>query len=206
MKAAETRRKDKVRWNSLPPTSSTMYRSVSAPSGDVEVTERVVVKAYGNVAPPHNLYPSASGMMTMLPVQQSSSSSSSSSSSQVVPINNSNSSPGGGLPDSSSGRDGGSARKRPGRKTRRPDGYGSSPDAYGNGFPTSLQFGWFLLSLFMFCVLPFLQPKRMMMMMVLTCCKGLMSDWVSLFSTGAIHEGNDVTCLFVSGDGASVCC
>ena len=142
MKAAETRRKDKVRWHSLPPTSSSMYRSVSAPSGDVEVTERVVVKAYGNVAPPHNLYPSSSGVTTMLPVQQSSSSSSSSSS-QVVPINNSSSSPGGGHPDSSSGRDGGSARKRPGRKTRRPDGYGSSPDAYGNGFPTSLQFGWF---------------------------------------------------------------
>jgi hypothetical protein len=64
-----------------------------------------------------------------------------------------------------------------------------------------------LLALFMLCVLPCLQPERTRMMMMLPFCKGLMSDWESLLlSTGAIHEGNGVTCLFVSGDGASVCC
>lgn len=127
MKPGE-RRKEKVRWHSVPPAAS-LYRSVSTPgsvygyeSVDTERREeRVVVKAYGCVPPPQYLYPG------ILPVQ-----------SQGVPI----SSPG------VAERDGGvSARKRPGRKARRADSHGSSPDTYGSGFPSFFQNGLSLVPL-----------------------------------------------------------
>jgi hypothetical protein len=78
--------------------------------------DRVVVKAYGNAAPP------SPQTVALLPAH---------SPSPVIPV--------AGI---SEARDvSSSGRKRPGRKTRRPDGYGGlSPE---NGFSSSFQIGKF---------------------------------------------------------------
>ncbi|KAG0589125.1 hypothetical protein KC19_2G292800 [Ceratodon purpureus] len=112
--------KDKVRCHSSASSFATsVYRSMSEPGFHMleperHREERVVVKAYGNVAPP------SPQNLGLLPAH---------SPSQVVPV--------AGILE---GRDvSGSGRKRPGRKTRRPEGHGGlSPE---NGFSTSFQIG-----------------------------------------------------------------
>lgn len=114
--------KDKVRCHSSASSFATsVHRSMSEPGFHMleperHREERVVVKAYGNVAPP------SPQNLGLLPAH---------SPSQVMPV--------AGILE---GRDvSGSGRKRPGRKTRRPEGYGGlSPD---NGFSTSFQIGRF---------------------------------------------------------------
>lgn len=114
--------KEKVRCHSSASSFATsVYRSMSEPGFHMleperHREERVVVKAHGNVAPP------SPQNLGLLPAH---------SPSQVVPV--------AGILE---GRDvSGSGRKRPGRKTRRSEGYGGlSPE---NGFSTSFQIGRF---------------------------------------------------------------
>lgn len=116
--------KEKVRCSSSSSSLTTsVYRSLSEPGFHMHEqserhreSERVVVKAYGNAAPPS---PQNLGLL---------------SPSQVMPIAGILE-PGRDVSGSSSGR------KRPGRKTRRPDAYGGlSPE---NGFSSSFQIGRF---------------------------------------------------------------
>lgn len=110
-----TYNRDKVRSHSSAPFfASSVYRSMSAPGLDTMEPERVVVRAYGNVAPP------SPQNRSLLPAH---------SPPQIVPT--------AGILE---GRDVSvSGRKRPGRKTRRPDVYGGlSPE---NGITTSFQIG-----------------------------------------------------------------
>lgn len=112
-----TYNRDKVRSHSSAPFfASSVYRSMSAPGLDTMEPERVVVRAYGNVAPP------SPQNRSLLPAH---------SPPQIVPT--------AGILE---GRDVSvSGRKRPGRKTRRPDVYGGlSPE---NGITTSFQIGRF---------------------------------------------------------------
>ena len=123
--------KDKVRCPSFASSfTPSVYRSMSEPGflmlePERAREERVVVKAYGNVAPPS---PPTLGLLPAL------------SPSQVMPVT--------GILE---GRDvSGSGRKRLGRKSRRPEGYGGlSPE---NGFSTSFQIGRFSCTLSSFTI------------------------------------------------------
>ena len=107
------RRKDRGQYQAVQPNNVGLYRSVSSPGTisnyqrDVERRE-VVVGGYG-VPPSHLMYPGG------IPATQS----------QSMTISSGNQ-------DKDAGVKG---RKRPGRKTRQGDGYGSSPDGHASPPP-----------------------------------------------------------------------